>query len=310
MIPTSENCANLEETLRRQLPQLREATRKEVQLEYLNKWNDKVKSLVMQGDFINLLISEQSNVTWQSIIYGVPRGVMGFAMRSATNTLATPDNLRRWKKTQNDTCKMCKKPNTRPSKATLFHILNHCTAFLGEQERFRWRHDSVLSYMTLTIKENVPDHIKIYADLDGHKVNGQTLPQDIVVTASRPDLVIVDSSTPIKTVYLFELSVCFEQTDNIQKAHQKKYDRYCPLTQDIEDRGFNCKNIPFEVGSRGHLTLENKSILTIIHKLCNTKTKFKKFYQNISKTSLLCSYSIYLSREENWNNSTLLSPVK
>ena len=98
MIPTSENCANLEETLRRQLPQLREATRKEVQLEYLNKWNDKVKSLVMQGDFINLLISEQSNVTWQSIIYGVPRGVMGFAMRSATNTLATPDNLRRWKK--------------------------------------------------------------------------------------------------------------------------------------------------------------------------------------------------------------------
>ena len=82
------------------------------------------------------------------------------------------------------------------------------------------------------------------------------------------------------------------------------------VAQDIEDRGFNCKNIPFEVGSRGHLTLEKKSILTIIHKLCNTKTKFKKFYQNISKTSLLCSYSIYLSREENWNNSTLLSPVK
>ena len=62
--------------------------------------------------------------------------------------------------------------------------------------------------MTLTIKENAPDHIQIYADLDGHKVNGQTLPQNIVVTASRPDLVIV---------YLFELSVCFEQTDNIQK---------------------------------------------------------------------------------------------
>ena len=134
------------------------------------------------------------------MIYGVPRGVMGFAMRSATNTLTTPDNLRRWKKTQNDTRKMFKKPNTRQSKATLFHILNHCTAFLGEQERFRWRHDSVLSYMTLTIKENAPDHIQIYADLDGHNVNGQTLPQDIVVTASRPDLVIVDSSTPIKTV--------------------------------------------------------------------------------------------------------------
>ena len=70
------------------------------------------------------------------------------------------------------------------------------------------------------------------------------------------------------------------------------------------------KNIPFEVGSRGHLTLENKSILTIIHKLCKTKTSFKRFCQNISKTSLLCSYAIYLSKEDTWNNSTLLTPVK
>ena len=27
-----------------------------------------------------------------------------------------------------------------------------------------WHHDSVLSYMTLSIKENIPDHIKVYAD--------------------------------------------------------------------------------------------------------------------------------------------------
>ena len=244
------------------------------------------------------------------MIYGVPRGVMGFAMRSATNTLATPDNLRRWKKVQNDNCKMCKEPNTRPRKATLFHILNHCKAFLGEHERFTWRHNSVLSYITLAIKENLPEHIKVYADLDGHKVNGQTIPQDILVTSSRPDLVIVDSSTPVKTVYLFELTCCFEQADNILSANQRKYNRYSSLKTDIEDRGYACKNIPFEVGSRGHLTLENRSKLTIIHKLGKTKTSFKKFSQNISKTSLLCSYAIFLSREDPWSNATLLSPVK
>ena len=108
----------------------------------------------IQVDFLTLLISD--NVTWKRTIYGVPRGVMGFAMRSATNTLATPDNLKRWKKVQNPNCKMCFQPNSRPSKATLFHVLNHCTAFLGEQERFRWRHDSVLSYMTLILKDNMP----------------------------------------------------------------------------------------------------------------------------------------------------------
>ena len=37
MIPTVNNCANLQSTLRKQLPILREATRKEVQQEYLRK---------------------------------------------------------------------------------------------------------------------------------------------------------------------------------------------------------------------------------------------------------------------------------
>ena len=143
-----------------------------VELEYSNKWNDKVKHLVYQGDFKNLLISEHSNVTWQSLIYGVPRGVMGFAMRAVTNTLATADNLKRFKKIKSENCKMCFKPNTRPNKATLLHVLYHCPSFLREHERFKWRHDSVLSYMSNSIKENLPGHIKVYADLDGHKVNG------------------------------------------------------------------------------------------------------------------------------------------
>ena len=103
------------------------------------------------------------------------------------------------------------------------------------------------------------------------------------------------------------MHTCYE---NIQSAHQRKYDRYSPLAADIVERGYGCKNIPFEVGSRGHLTLENKSILTIIHKLCKPKVNFRIFCQNIAKTSLLCSYSIYLSREEAWTNTTLLTPVK
>ena len=101
MVQTVENCHNFEG--------LKEAVRQEVQFNYLEKWNDKVKDFVLQGDFPNLLISEQSNVTWKSIIYGVPKGVMQFSMRSSTNTLATPDNLKRWKIVGNDTCKMCVK---------------------------------------------------------------------------------------------------------------------------------------------------------------------------------------------------------
>ena len=43
--------------------------------------------LLIQGEFLKLLESEQSNVIWKSIIFGVHNGAMAFAMRSATNTV-------------------------------------------------------------------------------------------------------------------------------------------------------------------------------------------------------------------------------
>ena len=43
--------------------------------------------------------------------------------------------------------------------------------------------------------------------------------QNIAVTTSRPDLVVVDSSPPVPTVYLFELTVCFERVGNMEAAN-------------------------------------------------------------------------------------------
>ena len=101
-----------------------------MQFEYLEKWNLQIKDLLVQGDFVKLLECEQPNVSWKAIIYGVPYGVMEFAMRSATNTLATKDNLKWWKITRSDSCQMCQKPNSKPHKAKLLHILNHCDAVM------------------------------------------------------------------------------------------------------------------------------------------------------------------------------------
>ena len=93
------------------------------------------------------------------------------------------------------------------------------------------------------------------------------------VSSSLPDLVVIDNSTALPAVYLFELTICFERHEIIEKAN--KY-TYSSLTQDIKDAGYGCKNKPFEVGSRKHLTLENKSKHAIIHKLCQPKAKFSK----------------------------------
>ena len=63
--------------------------------------------------------------------------------------------------------------------------------FLGETERMTWLHNSILNYLTLILKENKPSHLEIFADLEGHNVNGGTIPQHIMVTSSRPDLVMI-----------------------------------------------------------------------------------------------------------------------
>ena len=233
--------------------------------------------------------------------------MMSFAMWSTTNTLATPDNLRRWKKTRSDICTMCQEPNKVPAKCTLHHILNHCGAFL--EHRYKWRHDSIVTFIVENIKANKPDGIDIYGDIEGHTVNGLTIPSNIVVTAQRPDIVVIDNTTPQPTVWLFELSVSFEQ--NIEQAHTRKKTKYTYLESDIESNGYVCNNIPFEVGSRGHLTGSNRANLSTLHRLGATKMKLKTFLQTISKISLLCSYSIYNARNERgWSDPPPLRPYQ
>ena len=78
--------------------------KKTIANEYLDYCNEKVNSLVMQGDFIKILNEEDEDITWKSIIYSVPRGVLSFACRSKTNSLAINDNLLRWGKKTTSWC--------------------------------------------------------------------------------------------------------------------------------------------------------------------------------------------------------------
>ena len=145
--------------------------------------------------------------------------------------------------------------------------------------------------------------------MEGHKVNGMTIPMEVIVTAQRPDIVIIDRSSEKQTVWLFELTCSFEQ--NFEEAHRRKKIRYTHLASDIEDNGYECKNVPFEVGSRGHLTHDNRASLSLIHKLFSPKLKLKRFLQTVSKISLLCSYHIYNSRgESGWSDPPYLRPYK
>ena len=115
----------------------KKAMKASVQNETLKHWNKVIKKLTYQGDFISLLIEEQTNITWQSISNNIPKGILSFALKASVNGLNTPDNLKRWGKSKLDKCHLC------GNYGNLEHTLNWCKVSL-EQGRTKWRHDSVL----------------------------------------------------------------------------------------------------------------------------------------------------------------------
>ena len=137
----------------------------------------------------------------------------------------------------------------------------------------------------------------------GTRFVAEPSPPNIVQTESRPDLVLVDSLQ--RTVWLLELTCSFES--NFESANKRKTERYACLAADIEALDYQCNNLPFEIGSRGYINMKNKSTLTALHQLWQPKTRLRHFLHNISKTSLLYSYSIYLSRNDrDWTSAELL----
>ena len=186
----------------------------------------------MQGNFTKLLVEEKQSVTkLQSIARKVTRNVMAFAARLSTNSLASPDNLKRWGKRKIGTCPLCGSPN-----GTLAHITNMCTTALN-QGQFLWRHNSVLLHITTVVKTLATCDTEVYADLPNFQVNATTIPADVMVSAgegSKPDLVIVNRRQ--KTIALLELTCSlFGSAD---KANKVKKLRYTQLALDLEELGY------------------------------------------------------------------------
>ena len=86
-------------------------------------------------------------------------------------------------------------------------MLNCCKTSL-DQGRFTWRPDSILKYLATELNKRKPENTILYIDIPGHKINGGTIPADILTTLERPDIVILNRQE--KKITLFELTVSFE----------------------------------------------------------------------------------------------------
>ena len=77
--------------------------------------------------------------------------------------------------------------------------------------------------------------IKVYADLEGYKLAGGTIPPHLLTTSSRPDLVV--SNAEKKELHVYELTCPFDAKENIAAARKRKLKRYQSLPRDVKAFG-------------------------------------------------------------------------
>ena len=136
---------------------------------------------------------QQRNMDWQSMMKCLPRAVLAFAARATSNSLPSPDNIARWRKVVSPRCPLC---DMVPR--TLSHLLSNCPTSL-QQGRYDYRHDGILNYLYSIMRKIRKEQVEVYCDLEGSRVNGLTIPPDILTTASKPDLILVDrTATPTR----------------------------------------------------------------------------------------------------------------
>ncbi len=134
--------------------QVKKTIKKNINDEFQDMWHNHIKLLLVQGRFLDLMNIKESFITWRSLIYNLPCGILQFAINASIDTLATNTNLKRWGKRGNSKCELC------GGRETLHHILNHYNAML---DRYLWHHNSILSYLySLALSGKINWHYNLF----------------------------------------------------------------------------------------------------------------------------------------------------
>jgi len=160
-------------------------------------------------------------------MFSLPAGQMSFMIRAGIDCLPTPVNLCRWKIQSDPSFPLC---HTRP--CTVHHILNCCPTALN-QECYTWRHDSILTHLSKTLKHHLSEEATLYADLPGLRASENpplTVPVSLVPTAARPYIVIIQG----KDVQVLELTVPINTKDGLQAARERKQTNYIALIMTLK----------------------------------------------------------------------------
>ena len=203
----------------------------------------------------------------------LPETRLQFMVKAVYDLLPTPSNKNKWFKTEENRCKLCL------GIGTLSHILNGCPVALA-QGRYTWRHNKVLEEIVKWIERRrkqvnqlpitkkswikftkggkpekggtqLPRECYLSSARDWKLMADLTsrlrIPESIVVTNLRPDMVLTSEST--KQMGVVELTVPGE--DRLEVSGELKKMKYEELHTGAEAGGWRVSIWTVEVGSRG-----------------------------------------------------------
>jgi len=151
---------------------------------HTNHWNSHLESLSVRSKLLDIVGVENETHVWSRIMFSLPAGQLSFMIWAGIDCLPTPVNLFRWEIQSDPSCPLC---HTRS--CTVHHIHNCCPTALN-QERYTWRHDSILTHLSKTLKHHLSKEATLYADLPGLRASKNpplTVPVSLVPTAARPE---------------------------------------------------------------------------------------------------------------------------
>ena len=94
-------------TTRPNWPKFKQRDKDLIIIDHATFWRNYIKPLVQQGNLLKLIEAENADLTWRSIIYDLPRGVLSFGVHASIDLLSTFSILKTWGKRSQTKCKFC-----------------------------------------------------------------------------------------------------------------------------------------------------------------------------------------------------------
>ena len=148
---------------------------------------------------------------------------------------------------------------------------------------------------------------KVYADLQNLRAcdnPSATIPEKIVTTSARQDLVLVRE----KEFVLMELTIPHNSLEAMNNAQRRKKSKenYQLVLSEMDKQGLKASLVTLEVGALGHSLLQTHSEFRCVFPTLSKKT-VRQLFDEAGKIAITCSYIIFRARSETtWNRNKVL----